>query len=178
MDIRRRKDRVVFILILILAFLFGRNVIYRNNLSNAASIEAQLEEETKKNEILKTIEILDQKLQAYQKRSFSAAETTQLLDRVSELAKQSGIEVETFNPLPAVEREHYIELPLKLSISCNYHKLGVFLAMLESTQEFIWAKELQMLKSSVTAGRIRKATEKVMPKIDLTISGIYLKEGE
>lgn len=171
MDVNQRKDIIVFALILILAFLIGYNGIYKANLNRIDSLKLQIEEEKKKNIILGDIGLLDKKLQAYKRRFFTSAEITELLDRASELAKEVGIKIETFNPLPAVYRAEYVELGLKIPLRCDYHTLGKFLSLIESSGEFIWVKEIDMQKSTVT-----RVQEENTPKINLVLSGFYLKK--
>ena len=171
MNIGQRKDVIVFVLILILAFLIGNNGIYKYNLNRIDSLILQTEKEKRRNGILGTIDALDRKLQVHQKRSFSATEATQLVDRVSQLAKEAGIKIEGFTPLSAVYSEQYVELPLKISLRCEYHKLGQFLNLIESSKEFIWVKELKMQKATVT-----DPGEPEIPRIDLMVSGLYLEK--
>jgi len=171
MDISQRKDIIVFALIVILAFLIGHNWIYKSGLNKMYSLNKKLEEEKKENIILGDVGLLNRKLQLYQERSFSTTEITELLDKVSELAKQAGIKIETYNPLPVVYKEQYVELRLEIPLRSEYHKLGEFLSLIESNPEFIWVKGLNMQKSTVTSSKAAN-----MPKIDLTLSGLYLKK--
>lgn len=171
MNMNQRKDLIVFTLIVILFFLIGYNGVYKYDLNRIDSLILQTEKEKKKNDILGIIDILDRKLQAHQERSFSAAEITQLLDRVSQLAGEADIKIEGLNPLPLVYTGQYAELPLKISLSCKYHKLGQFLSLIESNKEFIWVKELKMQKATVI-----DPEEPKIPRIDLRVSGFYLKK--
>ena len=171
MNIIQRKDIITFVLLLVLAFFIGYNVIYKSRLNKINSIGSQIEEEEKKNEALEIIVLLERRLQAYQKRSFSTTEITQLVDKISELAERAGIEIETFNPRQAISREEYIELSLKVPLRCNYHKLGKLLSLIESNQELIWVKKLNIQKLTASG-----PTEARIPRIDLTVSGLYLKK--
>ena len=171
MDIDQKKDLIVFALVIALAFLIGRNAIYQGALNKIASIESEIKAEEEKSDILGAIGILDRRLKAVGERSFSTTEITYFLDKVSELATASGIEIETFDPLPAVDTERYIETPLKLPLRCEYHQLGRFLALMEGSQEFIWVKGVDMQKSTVTDPR-----EDMTPKVNLAVSGLYLKK--
>lgn len=171
MNLEQKKARLIGILIIIFACSVGYNGIYKHNLSKVGSIKLQIEEQKKKNDALGMIGLLDKKLKAYQSRSFPSAEVTQLLDSVLELAKQVGIEIETFNPLPAIYKEQFIEFPIKIPVRCEYHTLGRFLSLIESNQEFIWVKGIKITKPTVTDPR-----EKRTPRMDLTISGLYLKK--
>lgn len=169
--ITQKRDVIIFILVIMLAFLIGYNTIYRYNLNKMDSIKSQINEEKKRNEILEIIDALDKRLRGYQKRSFSAAEITPVLDKISQLAKKCDIEIETFNPQPAISQKHYIEFPLEIPFSCGYHKLGQFLSLIENSQEFLWIKKLEMHKPTVTDPR-----EVRVPKINLKLSGLYLKK--
>lgn len=170
-NIAQRKDILVFLLVLILAALFGYNGIYKGALAKARALKAQVKEEENKNEILGFIGIIDTKIQNYQKRSLPSPEITHLLDRISTLAQQLGIRLENFNPLPAVHKAQYVEVPVALPLRCQYHKLGEFLSLLESNQELIWVKELTIDKPTVLDPR-----EARTPNVNLTVSGIYLKK--
>ena len=171
MNLAFRKDAIIFLLIVILAFMIGNNVLNKIYLNKIDALKMQIENEKKKNDVLAIIAIVDKKLEKYQKRSFSSAEITQLLDTVSELAEQSNVEIETFNPLPTEYKEHHVELPLMLPIRCGYRQLGKFLSLIESNMEFIRVEELGMQKDTATDPK-----NKSIPKIDLKLSGLYLKE--
>ena len=171
MDINERIDLIVFALIIIIASLIGYNLVYKGGLNKIAAIKVQIEEEKKKNEILVIIAGLDKSLQSYQGRSFSSTEITLVLDKVSELAKRLGITIEKFDPLPAGYGEQFVELPARIPFSCEYHKLGKFLSLIESNQEFIFIKQLNVRKPTVS-----QAGERRIPKIELVVSGIYLKK--
>ncbi|UCB57504.1 MAG: type 4a pilus biogenesis protein PilO [Candidatus Omnitrophota bacterium] len=166
-----RKGTIIFILILFLAFRIGYGGIYKSNLKKIESVKSQIEEEKKKNEVLGIISLLERKIKAHQERSFSVAEGTQILDRISRMAERLGIKIEAFNPLSAEEKEYYVELPLKIPFSCDYHQLGEFLSLIESSKEFIRVKELRMRKPTVAA-----LGEAKIPEVELTVSGFYLKK--
>lgn len=171
MNITQGKELIVFILIVILAFFIGYNGLYRQYLNRINSIKAKINEEEKKNDMLRIIDGLDKKMQEYQNRSLTTTDVTQLLDRILELAKQVNVAIESFNPLPEKYREEYIEFPLQIPIRCEYHRLGQFLDLIENSQGFLWVKELKMRKSTVT-----DLEEVRIHQIDLTISGLYLRK--
>lgn len=170
-NIMQRKDILVFLVVLGLAAMIGYNQIYKGAIAKAKALQVQAKEEEKKNEILGFIGIIDAKVRNYQKQSLPSQEITYLLDRISTIAQQLGIKLETFNPLPAVHKAQYVELPVKLPLRCQYHKLGKFLSLLESNKELIWVKEIIIDKPTVLDSRNAR-----IPKISLTVSGIYLKK--
>ena len=143
--------------------------MYKNNLKKLGVLKREIKEEEKKNEIIGTIRVLDRKLRMYQERSFSTSEVTRLLDRISELTKKVGVEIETFNPLNVISKERYIELPAKISVACTYHQLGKLLALMESDQELIWVKQLEMQKI-----KHPDPEKEGIARVDLIVSGLYL----
>lgn len=167
-DLKQRKELIVFGTLIIFAYLIGGRAIYASYLHKIDALSSQIEDEQKKNEIIADISILDKKAKVYKQRSFSASELTQVLDKVSALAQQAEIKIETFNPLAALDKEKYIELPIQLPLRCSYHQLGKFLSLLESNQEFIKVKKLKVYKSS--------GASQNEPEVDLTLYGIYLKK--
>jgi Tfp pilus assembly protein PilO len=171
MNLSLKKDKAAFILILILAFLIGRNNIYNNSIEKINSLQSRQEEEKNKNELLETISILEKKIQIYKRNSLASVEIAPLLDKVSALAKRSGMVIENFNPQPTIYKEGYAEVPVDISLSGDYHRLGRFLSLLESSQEFIWVKRLRVEKATVIDPQKR-----ISPKISLAISGLYFKK--
>lgn len=171
MDIAQRKDMIVFIGVIILAFFIGYNVIYKINKDKIESIKSQVEEEKKKNDVLGIIDLLDKKLQAHQRRAFSTTEITQFVEKISELAKKAGIKIEAVNPKQPINRDEYIELSLEIPLRCDYDKFGELLSLIESNQELIWVQRFKIDKPTVYNPRQSR-----LPKIDFTVSGLYLEK--
>ena len=170
MDIEAKKGLVVFGLVIVIACLIALG-LYSFMLAKINSVISQTAQEEKKNDILGTIAMLDRRLSAHKERSLPLKDATQLIDRLSLLAKEAIIEVETLNPLPVTERDYYTELSVQIPIKCNYHNLGRFLSLLESNEDFLWVKQLKIKKVIVTDSK-----KKILPEVDLIISGIFLKK--
>lgn len=51
-----------------------------------------------------------------------------LLEDISKTGIASGLSFESFKPLPEIQHDFYIELPIKIAVIGNYHQLGVFLS--------------------------------------------------
>ena len=171
MNISPRRDALVFIAVIVAAVLIGYNLVYKYNLNQLNSVKLQIKEEKQKNELLERISKLDRKLIGYQQRSLDSPEITQFLDKLSRLAQEVGIEIESFTPQPAMRRDEYLELPVRLPLNCHYHRLGRFLSLLESNREFIWIKDIRIRKQTVSDPRQTR-----LPAVDLTVSGLYLKK--
>jgi len=175
MEIAQHKDRVIFAIIILLAFFIGYNLIYRLAQEKINSLDVRIKAETKKKDILKTIAVIDKKLETYQCRALASTEITQLVDILSKLAKQAGVEINSFDPKTTTSRKQYIEVPLRMPMRSTYHSLGQFLSLVESNDELIWVKELKVNKPEVSVGRKGRALSRD-PKVELTVSGFYFKQ--
>lgn len=51
-----------------------------------------------------------------------------LLEDISKTGIASGLTFELFAPLPEVQHDFYIELPIKIAVIGNYHEFAVFLS--------------------------------------------------
>lgn len=171
MDIAQKKDKLVFIMTITLTFFIGYKVISRITQEKISSLTTQIEAEKNRNEILSAIAVLDGKLLAYQERSFSTTEITQFVDKISQLAKQADIEIETINSQPALFREHLVELSVRIPLRCTYHQLGKFFSLIEDNRELIWVKQLRIRKDTISGAKQDGTVE-----IDLTLSGLNLKK--
>lgn len=171
MAIGKSKEKIIFLMIIILGVFLGYRKLYLPSTREIESIALQITDEQKKNELLKEISLLQQHLEKYRELSFSSPESSKILDRVSALAKQAGIEIETFQSLEPIDAGIYIELPLQLPFKSNFHKLGNFLSLLESNPPLLCIKKLTIAKPAVI-----DLTKVSTPIVMLTVSGFYLKE--
>jgi type IV pilus assembly protein PilO len=90
--------------------------------------------------------------QRLEERLPNQARIPALLKEVTQAATECNIQQFTFAPLPAVELAQYIEQPLKLSVSCGYHSLGLFLSRLALAPRLIVTRMVS-IKSNDTTGR-------------------------
>lgn len=57
-------------------------------------------------------------------------EIPKLINEITKVASRSGIFTNKFNPLPDVQREHYIENKYSMSVIGGYHELATFFSYL------------------------------------------------
>lgn len=171
MDKTKIQERVVFFIVIILALWGGYQGLYLPSTREIDTIAIQITEEQKKNELLKDISLLQQHLEKYKALSFPSTESTKILDCISVLAKQAGIEIETFQSLEPTDAAMYVELPLQLPFKSSFHRLGKFLSLIESNPQLLCVKKLIVTKPSVI-----DLTKVAVPTVMLTVSGFYLKE--
>jgi Tfp pilus assembly protein PilO len=171
MDQYKQQQMIVFAMVIFVAAFIGFNFIYKYNKKQLLIVQEEIEDETKKNEVLKDLSILDKRLQKYKVRSFTSVEVTPVLDKISSLAKDANILIETFSPMQLIQKREYVGIPLNIPLTCNYHKLGKFVSLLESNKELILIKSLRITKPLES----RSGTTNI-PKVSLAVSGFYLVE--
>lgn len=71
-----------------------------------------------------------------------------LLKIISNVAVDSGINITNFEPLKQVQKDFYMEIPLKLSITSSYHRIGTFLNSLSYQPRFIIMSDIQLVAAS------------------------------
>jgi type IV pilus assembly protein PilO len=72
------------------------------------------------------VELLDQKLAEALTKLPNKEEIPALLQTISDLGKDSGLEFLLFKPGGATPKDFYAEVPLDLQIRGRYHDLGLF----------------------------------------------------
>jgi type IV pilus assembly protein PilO len=62
----------------------------------------------------------------------SKTEVPNLLEDISQTGVQSGLKFLLFDPLHEVEHDFYVELPIKIKVTGNYHQLANFISRVAS----------------------------------------------
>jgi type IV pilus assembly protein PilO len=102
-----------------------------------------------------------------------------LLIDLSQTSVAAGLEVEFFKPGKEVAREFYVEYPIKISVTGNYHQFGNFVSGLAALPRIVTLHNIQITpsgeaKNSKTDGR---KVQKL--KMDLTATTYrYLDDDE
>lgn len=77
-------------------------------------------------QVKEEVQRLDQKLAQALEKLPNKEEIPSLLQTVSDLGKESGLEFLLFKPAPPVAKDFYAEVPLELQILGRYHDLAIF----------------------------------------------------
>jgi len=70
-----------------------------------------------------------------------------LLRRITLAAQQTGVEFVVFRPNEVKTEEHYVELPMQLSVYGGYHQIGSFIAELANMRRIVTVSGLQLKTS-------------------------------
>ncbi len=67
-----------------------------------------------------------------------------LLDGISQAARDSNLEILTFQPKPEVRKEFYAEVPISIKVSGNYHSVAVFFDMIAGLPRIVNITDIAM----------------------------------
>ena len=76
-----------------------------------------------------------------------------LLEDISSLAIESGLEILLFKPEPEVKRNFYAEIPVELKLSGSYHDLALFYDKIANLPRIVNVSELLIEKPQEVDGR-------------------------
>jgi len=133
-DIKKHKNRVLNILIIILALFISSN-IYKKQNKEMLSLNAQKEIEIKKNAEFEVIGRLEEK-NKYFKNYLSKKDAGLAIDTISNIAKELGIKIISIRPEAELKFAQYTKAPFEISLGINnYHDLGKFISKMENSNE-------------------------------------------
>ncbi len=102
-----------------------------------------------------------------------------LLIDLSQTSVAAGLEVEYFKPESEVAREFYVEYPIRISVTGNYHQFGNFVSGLASLPRIVTLHNIaiQPVGTNQTVSRNSKSQQKL--KMDLIATTYrYLEDDE
>jgi len=71
-----------------------------------------------------------------------------LLEDISKTGIASGLNFELFAPMPEVEHDFYIELPIQIAVDGNYHNLAVFLSRVAQMNRIVTLHDFMITGAS------------------------------
>jgi Tfp pilus assembly protein PilO len=156
----------------IIIFLIIANGIYKDQSLTLANLERSREVEMKKNAALGNISVLEKKISLY--RDFlNKKDLASMINNISNIARESEIRIISIRPQNEKDQGDYIKYPFVLSIAAqNYHKLGQFIARLESSPD-VYIIESISVRPFVGGAQQAKEAERVYG--DITLVTILLK---
>lgn len=105
-----------------------------------------------------------QEAEAVRRDTAPEATSEWLLDHVSALAKEAGIDITSATPYPPRQLDRFIQPSVALQMVTSYHRLGRFLSTVESVTPFVRVDELEVARS----GNAEQPAS-----VRLTLSSVY-----
>jgi Tfp pilus assembly protein PilO len=110
--------------------------------------------------------VLDKRLKDSYQGPPSGKEISFMLEELVAVARDSGIDFIMIRPYDLRTREHYTELPLDISLRCQYHTLGTFLDKLEDLGVAVRIQSVKITTERTTAPEV---------KSDITGTAYFMK---
>ena len=100
-----------------------------------------------------------------------------LLIDLSQTSVASGLEVEFFKPESEIAREFYVEYPIRISVTGNYHQFGNFVSGLAALPRIVTLHNININPAEGASNKDNPAAQKL--KMDLTATTYrYLDDDE
>lgn len=102
-----------------------------------------------------------------------------LLIDLSQTSVAAGLEVEFFKPGQEIAREFYVEYPIKISVTGNYHQFGNFVSGLAALPRIVTLHNMQITPSGEARDSKTDGRKVQKLKLDLTATTYrYLDDDE
>ena len=106
-------------------------------------------------------------VEAYRTRLAPEAEATWLLQEVSHVATEAGVNLSSASPHKPRQLDQFPQLSVELHFTSSYHQLGQFVSRLEAAEPFLWVDELTL--------RLRDPeSQDPQADVELVVSTLYM----
>lgn len=132
--LNKYKNTILNILVFVVALIIS-NAIYKNQNKVLDTMRLNNEKELKKNKILSNVQRLDKSFSDY-KKAVNKKDISSVINNISNIAKESGVLIDSLKPLPEKVESVYASYPFELRMrSRGYHEVGRFMSKLESSPD-------------------------------------------
>lgn len=149
--LNRYKNSFFGIALILLAVIIS-NKIYKAQDKKILLLQAQAQEEFKKNEVLREISSLERKIMLYNKL-LEKKDPASAINSIGNIARDSGVKIISIKPGQELKFSDYIKMPLELTVNVsNYHTLGKFISMVESQKDLYLVDSMSISAGSQSEG--------------------------
>lgn len=127
----------------VLFYIICWNVILKPPADKLFALRQTRELETRKSALISRIVLHEGKMRQYKSRFSRSSEPSWLVEEVSSMASETGLDIETLSPQPPQVNNEFMTIRLNLDARADYHSIGQFLSRLESHEIFIKVEHLQ-----------------------------------
>ena len=133
--LQKNKNAILNVAILVLALIISIK-IYQNQDAQIAALKIQKQSEAENNIVFKNLTQLDNKINTY-KRSFKIRNSGEVMNTIGEIAKSSGLKIDSIRPLGDIAGDDYVRIPVSVAMKAkNFNQVGKFMSKLESHPAF------------------------------------------
>jgi len=151
--LQKNKNVALNMAIILLAIIIGVK-IYQGQESQIKSLKKQTQTEIKSNEVFKNLTLLDDKVNAY-KRSLKIKNTGEVMNTVSEIAKNMGLKIDSIRPMGEAAGDDYVKFSVSAVIRAkNYNQIGEFMNRLENDNAFFTVDSFRLSQNAQEKGLV------------------------
>ena len=111
-------------------------------------LDSQLQEKSEiaqnLNERRREMDLLQQKLDEALSELPESADLDDLLAQLNEIGRKSGLEISSVEPAPEESAQIYVKIPIKMSLTGNYHEIATFLQSLANLRRIVNVNNIQL----------------------------------
>ena len=116
--------------------------------STQRKLDSQLQEKSEiaqnLNERRREMDLLQQKLDEALSELPESADIDELLAQLNEIGRKSGLDISSIEPAPEESAQIYVKIPIKMSLTGNYHEIAMFLQSLANLRRIVNVNNLQL----------------------------------
>lgn len=145
------RNKIFNLAVLVLATVIALG-IYKKQDRDIELLKDTRDVEKKKNIVLDNIGKLEKKIDSY-KELLVDKEIEVIIGNISNMAKESGVNLISIQPEAKQEHSDYVKLPFSLTLnSFDYHSLGDFISRIESHPDVYVIEDIRINPLSAAEG--------------------------
>jgi Tfp pilus assembly protein PilO len=127
----RNKNLLANLGIIVIALIITRN-LHLSQINKINILKEEISHEAKIAEFVDELSNLEDKIEELEKDFDINLSSDIVIDTVSSLARKNSIRIRSIDSQAVRDKKIYQELPIRLNITANYHRLGHFISDLEN----------------------------------------------
>jgi type IV pilus assembly protein PilO len=126
--------------------------------STQRKLDSQLQEKSEiaqnLNERRREMDLLQQKLDEALSELPESADIDELLAQLNEIGRKSGLDISSIEPAPEESAQIYVKIPIKMSLTGNYHEIAMFLQSLANLRRIVNVNNIQLGAPTLRAEKV------------------------
>jgi type IV pilus assembly protein PilO len=155
----------VLVLITVANFFFlvrPEFAVLEGQAAQQRQLDSQLQEKSEiaqnLNERRREMDLLQQKLDEALSELPESADLDELLAQLNEIGRKSGLEISSVEPAPEEPAQIYVKIPIRMSLTGNYHEIAMFLQSLANLRRIVNVNNIQLGSPTLRAEKVVLST--------------------
>lgn len=139
----RTKNILIAAALALAAIVISYSIVKFHN-TKINQLNSDIVDEKKKLALRKETVKVEEVIKGYNKYFYNKSEANRLRDIVSGLAKNSGVNIISTQPLESERLGNYIKVSLRIRTNCTYNQLGRFIEAVENLPQLTKIGEISL----------------------------------